>query len=197
MTHRCCDGHWNPPWNPRGAPISLGAGNLTPRYGLATTRTVDDSGGATPSITSITSYADAATGIDPALGLATGGTIDPGGLALTSRIGYEPYGVGSLLRPVTTRAPSGPASQVTTAYYAAKTDATAAETRTNPCPGGTSSSQHGLAKRPSPPRRPPAPRSRPKWCTTWGDGWLPPGTATVTSTRPRGHARRSTRGAGR
>ncbi|MGB8382307.1 MAG: LamG-like jellyroll fold domain-containing protein [Dermatophilaceae bacterium] len=54
-----------------GAVISLAGDRLTPQYGLATTTVTDDSGDPTPSMTTSTSYADAATGIDPALGLAT------------------------------------------------------------------------------------------------------------------------------
>jgi hypothetical protein len=60
--------------------------SLKPRYGLITSSTVHDSGGATPSTVTTTSYS--ATGIDPVYGLAT--TVDVGGLITTT--GYETSG---------------------------------------------------------------------------------------------------------
>ena len=127
-----------------GSPITLDATRLAPNYGLTTSTTTEDSNpstpAATPSMTSSTSYSDAATGIDPVLGLATAGTVDPAGLALTTRTGYEPYTSGSLLRRTTRTLPSGAATAITSSYYGNT------ETRTNPCPAGGAALQSGLAK---------------------------------------------------
>ncbi|MGB8382308.1 MAG: hypothetical protein WCG47_13890, partial [Dermatophilaceae bacterium] len=66
---------------------------------------------------------------------------------MTSRTSYEPYlSPDSLLRRTASTLPSGPATTSTMEYYAAKSATAAAESRLNPCPGGTDASQHGLAK---------------------------------------------------
>ena len=110
---------------------------LAPRLGLATTSTVEDSGGAAPASTTRTLYSDTAAGISPVLGLATGTVQDPDGLALTTRTGYEPLGSG-YLRRITRTMPTG-ATTTTTSYGGT-------ETRGNPCPGGGTAVQSGLPK---------------------------------------------------
>lgn len=89
---------------------------LKPRYGLVTATTVDDTGGATPSATTTTSYT--ATGIDPVYGLPT--TVTSGGLTTTT--GYETSGY----RRRTSR--TLPAGNTTTYEYWAN-----AATADNPC----------------------------------------------------------------
>jgi RHS repeat-associated protein len=121
-----------------GAVTALTGGLLAPRLGLPTTVTVEDSGGSAPSQTTRTVYSDAAAGISPVLGLATATVEDPGGLALTTRTGYESVGTG-YVRRLSRTMPSG--AVTTTANY----DGT--DERDNPCPGGgTRLLQSGLPK---------------------------------------------------
>jgi len=138
-----------------GAPITVGASNLTPGYGLTTSSTTDDSGvvvaGVTeaPSTSATTSYTDTATGIDPALGLATASTVDAGTgkLNLTSTATYEPYGTttGSLLRPLTSTPPSGAAAAVTTGYYG-PTETRSSDGTVCGAAGAANVNQGGMAK---------------------------------------------------
>jgi large repetitive protein len=87
--------------------VALPTSSLRPRYGLVTTTTVDDSGGATPSTVTTTSYS--APGIDPVYGLAT--SVTTGGL--TTSTGYESAGYR---RRVSRTLPAGNAT--TYEYYA-------------------------------------------------------------------------------
>lgn len=120
-----------------GARTELTGALLAPRLGLATTSTVDDSGGAAPSRTVRTVFADAAAGISPVLGIATASVEDPAGLALTTATGYEKWGTG-FLRRVSRTMPSG--AVTATANYGAT------EQRTSPCPGGAAAVQSGLPR---------------------------------------------------
>ncbi len=105
---------------------------LSPNYGLVTGTTTDDTGGVTPSITTTTSYSDPAAGIEPTLGLPTSSTVVvPGGTNLVTKTTYEAYNAGSLLRRTGRTLPSGAATNITTAYYAA------GEKATTSCPGNS------------------------------------------------------------
>ncbi len=118
--------------------VAVPAGNLTPRYGLATSSTTDDNdrNGSTGRTIS-TSYSGA--GLDPSYGLPTATSVDPTGLNLTTSATYEPPNATLWLRPLTRQLPAG--NGWTTAYYGDN------ETRTNPCPGGaTNINQAGLTK---------------------------------------------------
>ena len=113
-------------WKPPGATaFTTVPGNvLSPGYNLPTTSTVDDSvtgevhGTAAPSITTKTGY-----GVKPWLGLAETTTIDPGGLDLTTKVGYEAEGTGYHRRvnralPATVAAgAAGSAGTTTTSYW--------------------------------------------------------------------------------
>ena len=95
---------------------------VTPGYNLATSSTVDDSvpaaSGLAPDLvtplTTSTGY-----GANPWLGMATTSTIDPGGLALTTTIGYEApsTAANSWLRRLTRAMPSGGGAVTTSQYY--------------------------------------------------------------------------------
>jgi RHS repeat-associated protein len=110
-----------------------------PRYGLATSTTTDDSGGATPASSTAQRYTDG--GLDPVYGLVTAAITDPTGLALTTLTGYETPATG-YLRRLSTTMPAG--GQTTYAWWGDTENPTAIT-----CPDGTttgSGSQAGLAK---------------------------------------------------
>jgi len=93
---------------------------LTPDYGLATSARVDDSvpassGLAADLVTPLTT--STAYGTDPWLGMATATTVDPGGLNLTTTVGYEPAttAANSWLRRLTRTMPAG--GITTSTYY--------------------------------------------------------------------------------
>ncbi|WP_167050980.1 PA14 domain-containing protein [Salinibacterium sp. ZJ77] len=105
-----------------GAFVNVPDSALTPDYGLVTSSTVDDSvpdglGLASNLVTNLTT----ATGFGarPWLGAATTSTVDPGGLGLTTTIGYESptSSANSWLRRLTRQMPSGTAAQTTSTYY--------------------------------------------------------------------------------
>ena len=107
---------WAPPggnWVP--FPVSA----TRPGYGLATTHTTADSGGATPVEVTTTSY-----GAKPWEGLPATVTQNPGGLALATSTTYD-----TLKRRTTRTLPSG--STYADAYYGNT------ETRANPCAAGS------------------------------------------------------------
>ena len=118
--------YWTPP---AGTEALVPGANLSPRYGLATRVTIDDTTGGVNQRRVDTAYAT------PHLGMATSSTVDPTGLALTTGTAYEVSGSG-YLRPVTTTLPAG--NTWTTTYYGAT------QVVTNPCAAG-SANQGGLA----------------------------------------------------
>lgn len=137
-------------WTPPGASgaVTIPGQNLAPRYGLETSRVVDDTSGGSveraPSKRSATSYTDAANGIDPVFGLTVSTTADPGGINLTRPTSYERPGTG-YLRAVATALPAGditnPDKRSTTTYYGDN------ETRVNPCDASApAANQAGMAK---------------------------------------------------
>ncbi len=105
-----------------GAFTNIPDNALTPGYGLATSSTTEDavpagSGLASDLVTSLS----AATGYGnyPWLGMPTTSTVDPGGLNLTTTIGYEApsTAANSWLRRLTRTMPSGASSVTTNSYY--------------------------------------------------------------------------------
>ena len=96
--------------------VAVPVTSLKPRYGLVTSSTTDDSGGATPSLTTATIYSTA--GLDPVFGLPV--TVTSGGL--TTSTGYE---TGGYRRRTSRTLPAG--NQATYEYYAN------AATADNPC----------------------------------------------------------------
>ena len=120
---------WTPPG---GARTTIPGSVVLPGYGLVTSTTTEDSGGAAPSQTSATVYAD------PYLGVPTETIDDPNGLNLRNRTGYETQGAGYLRRTSRTL-PAGTSDAY--AYYGDK------ETRDIPCPGAaTGVNQGGMLK---------------------------------------------------
>ena len=114
---------WQPPGT--GSQVAIPATAVNPGYGLATTTTTTDSGAATPSLVSTSSFGD-----KPWEGLATSVTQADGGTGLTSQVTYD------TLRRRTARAlPTGdisnPDKRWSDTYYGNT------ETRANPCVGGS------------------------------------------------------------
>ncbi len=96
-------------WTGPGTAYSvISATALKPRYGLATSTTVDDTGGVTPSMTTTTAYNGG--GLDPVYGLATSTTT----AGLTTSMTYEPTGYR---RRTAQTLPAGVANQTTYTYY--------------------------------------------------------------------------------
>ncbi len=128
---------WTPPG---GARTTIPGSVVLPGYGLVTSTTTEDSGGAAPSQTSATVYAD------PYLGVPTETIDDPNGLNLRNRTGYETQGAGYLRRTSRTL-PAGTSDAY--AYYGDK------ETRDIPCPGAATGVNQAACQRPAPapPRR--------------------------------------------
>lgn len=121
--------HWI---RPGGSDEIVPGADLHPGYGLATTAATDNSGGAAPTQTTATGYAQ------PELGLATSSTADPGSghLSLTSTTSYES---GGLHRRVGRTLPAGNAYGYS--YYGDT------ETRANPCQNGaTPVNQAGMVR---------------------------------------------------
>jgi RHS repeat-associated protein len=105
-----------------GAFVDVPDTALTPGYNLATSSTVDDSvpagsGLASDLVTPLTT--STGYGANPWLGMATTSTVDPGGLALTTTIGYEApsTAANSWLRRLTRTMPSGGGAVTTSQYY--------------------------------------------------------------------------------
>jgi len=95
---------------------------VTPGYNLATSSTVDDSvptGSGLPSNLVTPLKTSTGYGTNPWLGMATTSTVDPGGLNLTTTIGYEPVtdAANKWLRRLTRAMPSGGGAVTTSAYY--------------------------------------------------------------------------------
>jgi RHS repeat-associated protein len=95
---------------------------LTPGYNLATSSAVDDSVPAASGLASdlVTSLSTSTGyGSSPWLGMATTSTVDPGGLGLTTTIGYEApsTAANSWLRRLTRTMPSGGGAISTSTYY--------------------------------------------------------------------------------
>lgn len=129
-------------WTPPGQAAAIVPGSaLSPRYGLETTKTTEDTTSGSPSEVTSTTYAN------PALGLATAQTNDPGAghLALSTQTAHETIGpAGNYSRRVSKTMPSG--AVTTYGNYAAVNGATPAETRVNPCPAGGTFNQGGFPK---------------------------------------------------
>lgn len=134
-------------WSINGATfVNIPDSALTPGYGLSTSSTVDDSvpaGSGLPSnlvtpLTTSTGY-----GTNPWLGLATTTTVNPGGLGLTTTIGYEApsTAANSWLRRLTRTMPSGGSAVTSSAYYGNMEGAGYAA-----CGLTASSPQYGLLK---------------------------------------------------
>jgi YD repeat-containing protein len=114
---------WQTPGS--GSQVNIPATALNPGYGLATTTTSVDTGAATASMVTTSSYGD-----KPWEGLAVSVTQADGGAGLTSQVSYD------TLRRRTARAlPTGDISNLdkrwTDTYYGNT------ETRDNPCVGGS------------------------------------------------------------
>ena len=128
---------------PSGA---IAGSTLSPDYGLTTSTATDDSNGVPQSKV-------ASVFANPENGLVTSSTTDPSGLALTTETDYEPLSVSTFTRRTAKRLPAvaGTGTNTTTyGYYTGSyTDGTGthpAETRTNPCPGGTTENQASQLK---------------------------------------------------
>jgi RHS repeat-associated protein len=133
---------------PGGTEETIPGSALAPGYNLVTSSLTEDSvpanslgvtDTAAPDLTAATGY-----GSTPWLGLARESILDPGGLALTTRTGYEPEGTGYLRR--TTRHlpagnPTAPDAGTITTYYG---DQEALAATTCSVPAGTN--QAGMAK---------------------------------------------------
>ncbi|MGI8685144.1 MAG: RHS repeat-associated core domain-containing protein [Acidimicrobiales bacterium] len=118
-----------------GSFANVAGATLIPRYNLLTRSVTEDSPTASsPSKVTTACYSR------PHTGAATTTTADPAGLALASIATYEAPGSGLFGRRLTKALPAGPTTATTYAYYGA------AEARTNPCPGGTSAVQGGMAR---------------------------------------------------
>jgi RHS repeat-associated protein len=95
---------------------------LTPGYNLATSATVDDS---VPAVSGLASNlvtplsTSTGYGANPWLGMVTTATVDPGGLGLTTTIGYEApsTAANNWLRRLTRTMPSGGGAVTTSDYY--------------------------------------------------------------------------------
>ncbi|MFT4285139.1 MAG: PA14 domain-containing protein, partial [Protaetiibacter sp.] len=95
---------------------------LTPGYNLATSSTVDDSvpaGSGLPSNLVTPLKTSTGYGSNPWLGMAATSTVDPGGLGLTTTVGYEPVSdaANKWLRRLTRTMPSGGGAVTMSAYY--------------------------------------------------------------------------------
>jgi RHS repeat-associated protein len=127
-------------WTPPGSTVGvLPASFLSPRYGLVTSTTSDDTTPGSSAMKTALAY-DA-----PEYGLATSSTADPNGQALVTATSYEPSAAGNsrYLRPVSRWLPAGNRSDTATAttykYYGADSSAAVA----NPCAGGAAIDQGG------------------------------------------------------
>ncbi|PRB02298.1 hypothetical protein CQ044_15510 [Microbacterium sp. MYb64] len=128
-----------------GSFVTIPGSQLRPDYGLATSRTADDStsvsGAAAPSVTATTAYEN------PWLGQATSTTVDPSALAMTTKTTFEQPGATGWLRRLTKTLPGAtvagaPASAATTTTYYGDL-----ETAPTACgiPAGTR--QYGMTKK--------------------------------------------------
>jgi RHS repeat-associated protein len=123
---------WQTPGSGTFTPVP--AANLSPGYGLVTSTTTTDTGGAAPTLVSATRYTD--DGLDPIYGLATSTVNDPTGTALTTRTTYETPGTtGTYLRRLRRTLPAyagAPTAENSTSYSYWG----ASETADNPCTPG-------------------------------------------------------------
>src|SRR5690606_25999924 len=95
---------------------------VTPGYNLPTSSTVDDSvPGASGLASNLVTPLSTSTGYgsNPWLGMATTSTVDPGGLGLTTTIGYEAPSAAAnkWLRRLTRTMPAGGGAVTTSDYY--------------------------------------------------------------------------------
>lgn len=122
------DLRWTPPG---GAQSTIAASALAPRFSRPTKTQTDDT---TTAVVTTTMAYDS-----PANGLIKRATVDPGGANLVTAYTYEgPPGTDKYMRTTSKALPSAAATAY--AYYA-KT-----EMATNPCPGGTATSQAGALR---------------------------------------------------
>jgi RHS repeat-associated protein len=124
-------------WTVPGSAVWADPGpSLSPRYGLATSNTVDGSGAA-PTEKTTTSYQSSQLG--PEFGLPTATTQDPGGLNLSSTRAYGTRGDGNFMRETTSTMPDGDITSYT--YWPDNTP----ETLPAAC-GGAAINQRGLTE---------------------------------------------------
>ena len=135
---------WTPP---AGSSQAIDSSVLAPRWANPTTTTTDDSLGVPASVAT-------ATYTSLAEGMVSENTVDPAGLDLTTTVAYEEPGDGSsgrFRRPLRRTLPAGNPADASTgttyAHYAGfVAPATAAESATNPCPGGVAANQGGRVR---------------------------------------------------
>jgi len=120
------DLRWTPPGSSQ---VAVPASALAPRFSRPTRTEADDTTAARVAT---------ATYDSPANGLLKRSTVDPAGANLVTAYTYEAPGADAYMRPTSKALPSAAAS--TYAYYG-KT-----EMVTNPCPGGTATSQAGALR---------------------------------------------------